>query len=524
MTLREKILKTFIVTIREINTHGGPEKFFEKYPVGGMYYGEGAALRDENGLEIGSQLDYDKLNECKKYSKNKLLVCADGCRIKGQVQRLSVQRSLGASVNLEDAYEWGRIMGMQMNDKGVDWILQPSIDMCFDPMMYLMAISDDPEITAKIYREVVRGIQDQGVCATVKHFPGLGTNYVNMHIGPGSNVLSVEDWMKSYGYVYKEMFKQGVMSVMTTHVTLKAYDNELNNGFYPTATFSKKLTTDLLKNELGFEGAVVTDALIMGGMATGDLVAETVQAFKAGADLLLWPPVEAAEKIEEAILSGEIPMSRLDDALARIEKMEAFRNKALEEKAYDTPDAAYADAKTLEIAKNGICQLRNEIGLLPLSEEKYKKVLVVDTTEKGLFGDKVSSNLLKEALEKRGIKVDVRRDIYDEPSWVVWQDDVDKISAEYDLVIFNVNAQYASEWSEPHIHIWASHLFKKDKKLFINYSSPYWASEYLPEDPTIIEMNCNATEEMVDYLVKGLFGEVEFTGRSVLTKVKDWQF
>ena len=73
MTLREKILKTFIVTIREINTHGGPEKFFEKYPVGGMYYGECDVLRDENGLEVGTQLDFDKLNECKKIQRKNCL-------------------------------------------------------------------------------------------------------------------------------------------------------------------------------------------------------------------------------------------------------------------------------------------------------------------------------------------------------------------------------------------------------------------------------------------------------------------
>lgn len=120
MTLREKILKTFIVTIREINTHGGPEKFFAEYPVGGMYYGEAEALKDENGVEIGTQLDFDKLNECKKYSKNKLLVCADGCKIRGQKVQVATQRSLGASVNLEDAYEYGKIIGMQCNDKGVD--------------------------------------------------------------------------------------------------------------------------------------------------------------------------------------------------------------------------------------------------------------------------------------------------------------------------------------------------------------------------------------------------------------------
>ena len=68
MTLREKILKTFIVTIREINTHGGPEKFFEEYPVGGMYYAEGKRLLDENGLDVGTSTSFEKLNEFKKFS------------------------------------------------------------------------------------------------------------------------------------------------------------------------------------------------------------------------------------------------------------------------------------------------------------------------------------------------------------------------------------------------------------------------------------------------------------------------
>ena len=521
MTLREKILKTFNVTIREINTHGGPEKFFEKYPVGGVYYGEEAALRDEAGRFMGTQYDLDALNEIKKYSKNKLLVCADNCIIRGQENDVFVMRSLGASLSEEDAYNVGKIMGMQMNDKGVDWSLEPSIDMCFDPLMYLTAISDDPKVIAKLYRQVVRGIQDQGVCATVKHFPGLGTYFVNMHIGPGSNILPFDEWMETYGYTYKEMFKEDVMAVMTTHTTLKSYDNELCDGFYPTATFSKKLTTDLLKGELGFQGAVVTDALIMGGMATGDLVAETVQAFKAGADILLWPPVEAAEAIEKAILDGEIPMSRLEDALARIERMENFRNKALENKAYDEPDAKWADTMKGEIAKHGMCQLRNEIGLLPLSAEKYKNVLVVDVTDENCVvsdPDPVSAKLLKEELERRGIKATVRRDIYDVPSRVCWQSDVDKLQDEYDLIIFNLNASFVAQWSEPHMLIWNSHLFDKKKKVIVNYASPYFANEYFPEDPTFIEMNCSPTKTTVKMLVDGLLGEMEFEGKPVIDR------
>ena len=514
MTLREKILKTFVVTIREINTHGGPEEFFKKYPVGGLYYGEAAALLDENGLEMGTQYDFDKLNLCKKYSPNKLLVCADGASARGQKVSINPQSSLGASLSEEDAYNFGKIMGMQMNDKGVDWILGPSIDMSFDPLMYLMAISDDPKITAKLYRQVVKGVQDQGVCSTVKHFPGLGTYFVNMHIGPGSNNLPFDEWMQTYGYTYKEMFKEDVMCVMTTHTSLKSYDDELHDGFYPIATFSEKLTTKLLKEELGFKGAVVTDALIMGGMATGDLIAETVHAFKAGADLLLWPPVEAAEAIEKAIESGEIPMSRLDDALERIERMENFRNKALEEKSFDTPDPEWIDSTMLDISKRGMCMLRNDIGLLPLKAENYKKILIVDVTDE----DTKSSNLLKAEFESRGFKADVKRDIYDVPSKVCWQADIDALQAQYDLVVFNINAFFVAQWSVPHMLIWASHLFDKKKKLIVNYGSPYFATEYLPEDPTYIEMNCAPTKETVKMLVDGLMGEMEFEGKPTIKR------
>ena len=514
MTLREKILKTFVVTIREINQHGGPKEFFEKYPVGSLYYSEEDVLWDENGNEAGTATTYERLNECKKYSKNKLLVCADGAAVRGQKVRLEAQTSLGGSVNLEDTYNYGKVLGMQMNDKGIDWILGPSIDMCLDHLMYLTAISDDPEVIGKVYRQVIRGIQDQGVCATAKHFPGLGTYFVNMHMAPGANILPFEEWMQTYGYTYKEMFKEDVLSVMTTHVSLKSYDNEFTDGFYPIATFSKKLTTDLLKGELGFQGAVVTDALIMGGMATGDLIAETVQAFKAGADLLLWPPVEAADKIEELILSGEIPMSRLEDALARIERMESFRNKALEEKSYEEPDCEFVDKMLLEITKRGICQLRNDIGLLPISRDKYQNLLVVDVTEDG----DDSSKLLCDELVRRGMKAVVRRDIYDVPSRVCWQADIDKLQAEYDLIIFNVNASFVAEWSEAHMLIWASHLFDKKKKLIVNFRSPFFAVDYFPEDPTIIEMNCAPIKETMEMLVDGILGKLEFTGKSLITR------
>lgn len=511
MTLREKILKTFLVTIREINTHGGPEKFFEEYPVGGMFYGEGNALLDEIGREVGTQMTFEKLNECKKHSKHKLWVCADGCLIRGQQLRNNV-KSLAATPNLEeDAYNYGKIIGMQMNDKGIDCVLGPAIDMCFDHTTR-WGLTNDPVLTARMYRQVIRGIRDQGVCATAKHFPGMGSYHINMHLAPGQNVFSFDHWMETYGYTYQEMFKEGVDSVMTTHMALKSYDNETHDGYYPIATFSEKLTTGLLKETLGFQGAVITDALIMGGMATGDLVAETVQAFKAGADLLLWPPVEAAEVIEQKILSGEIPMSRLNDALARIERMENFRNHALEAKAYDTPDPTFADDTTKQIIQNGICLLRNDIGLLPLANQKYRSVLIVNGTEQE---DSTSCKLLKAEFEVRGIKADIARDIYDVPSNVCWQSDIDALQAKYDLVLFNMNAEHGT-WSTPLMIIWASHLFNKQKKIIVNYGSAYFAEDYFPEDPTFIQMNCQPNEFSAKALADRLFGTAPFIGRPSL--------
>ena len=512
LTLREKILKTFIVTIREINTHGGPEEFFKKYPVGGLFYSEGPKLLDENGVNLGVACDQEELELCRKLCPGQLMAYADACSVRGQNYTSWPQTSLGSSQLLEDAYNWGKVTGMQFNDRGVDVIYGPSIDMCIDHQMYLMSINDDPEIIAKVYRQVIRGIQDQGVCATAKHFPGLGTWFVNMHMAPGANKLPFDEWMETYGYTYSQMFQEDVMSVMTTHATLRSYDDETHDGYLPIATFSEKLTTELLKGKLGFQGAVVTDALVMGGMATGDLVAETVQAFKAGADLLLYPPVETVDVLEQMLLSGEIPMSRLNDALARIGRMMDFRNAALEGKTYDQPDPVFADETLKQITRNGICQLRNDRGLLPLKPQTYKKVLVVDGGEKG----SKAAEYLCTALQEKGFGAEVKREIYDVPSNISWQADVDKLQANYDLVIFSMDAYFAAEWSETHMLIWASHQFDKAKKIIVNYRSPYFAVDYFPEDPTFIEMNCDPSLEAARMLVQGILGEIKFTGKSRL--------
>ena len=312
------------------------------------------------------------------------------------------------------------------------------------------------------------------------------------------------------------MIKQGVYSVMTTHATLKSYDDARHDGYCPIATYSTKLTQELLKDKLGFEGAVVTDALVMGGMAIGNLVEETAQAFKCGADLLLWPPIEAADRIEEMIENGEIPMSRLEDALERIKKMRDFREKALSEHLYDTPDTAFAEQKFVEITNRGIHLLKNEKQLLPIRKGEYNKVLIIDASKEA---NHEGANILKEELQKRNIAADVKRDIYDVPSNVCWQDDIDELQKAYDLIIFHVWANYFETWGEELMLTWASHMFDKKKTIIVDYGNPYYAHDYFAEECTVIQVNSTPTDISVRAVAKRILGEEEFTGNSPLNNV-----
>lgn len=514
MTLREKVLQTFIVTIREVNLHGGPSAFFQKYPVAGMYY---AYLPGSEGtIETGTGTNQQRIAECRASSKYPLLICADGCMLDGQ-KVFPSDRAIGSIQSEDAAYNFGKIIGMQMNGNDVDWVLYPIVDLLYSRDMPLFAFSDDPTVTARLCRAIIRGIQDQGVCATAKHFPGIGTCNINMHFGPGQNLLNVDEWMQSYGYIYKEAFKENVCSVMTTHMTFPAYQNQYENGYFPIATFSTNITTNLLKTTLGFQGAVVTDALVMGGMATGNLVEDCVQAFRAGADLLLWPPIETADRIVELLENGEIPMSRLDDALERIGRMRSFRERALTEGRQDAPDVTYINQTSKQINRDGICLLRNQADLIPIKDNP-SRILIIDATDENR---RYSSALLKAEFEKRGFHADIARDIYDIPSNVCWQTDIDELQVQYDYVIVNVDMAYATAWNVPFMLVWASHLFNKQKKIILNFGSPFFADTYFPDDPTYIEVNSDASEITVAAVIDKIFGLDPFRGNSILKESAD---
>ncbi len=511
MTLREKVYQTFITYPYHMAKEGTIKKFFQKHPCGGIYYSKGSCTDLAKEMESGAIAPNAFIAECRAASKHPLIVCADGASIENG-RECPPFTSIAATRDMQLAYDTGKALGMQMNYNHIDWILAPCVDM---PLVRVnstisYAATDDPELNAEMYHAMVRGIQDQGIAATAKHFPGQGLYHVNFHYGPGRNTQTLKEWEETYGRTYRACFDADCMCVMTSHITFRAWSEKGDDGRWPIATYSTDITVKLLKEHLGFRGAVVTDALTMGGMAGGDQTEEAVQAFKSGADFLLWPPMEAADRIVEEIEKGNIPMARLEDALSRIEYVRTFLKYKGAEREYNAADPAFVNGVHDKAIGEGMALIRNKIGLVPFSPEKHKRILVA-----GCGRNDSEMNQLRQmvpALEKRGFTVDFREYLL-----TCWQDEMNALQSKYDLVIVCYNIPFTAVdcYDKCASTTWSAHLLDKSKSLFVNFTAPHFADDFFPEAKTFINTNTgNASNLAVEEVVARLVGEKPFTGTS----------
>ena len=299
---------------------------------------------------------------------------------------------------------------------------------------------------------------------------------------------------------------------MTSHMIFPAYSYESEDGYPPVATFSKKITIDLLKKELGFEGAVVTDALTMGGMSCGNTARESAQAFKCGADFLLWPPMETADIIEEMILSGEIPMERLEDALERNAKLRKFVAENKMKSPENAQEIVNDFAKmTYELGPELV---KNRNGALPL--KKSDKILLIANAPEA-NGEIKNKKMLDiydfaQQLKERGYDVTVREYLL-----TCYQDEIDEIIKGFDKILVVLNHPMPVIESNYSSTTWASHLVDKQRKVIVNFSNPFLAEDFYPDEPCVVNTNISLNAESAASVIDRLCGEKEFTGKAHIT-------
>jgi len=181
--------------------------------------------------------------------------------------------SVAAADDEKLSYEMGRAAALEGSACGVHWSFGPIVDMNVhphNPGTNTRSFGDDPERILRLSKAMLRGMQENGLCATVKHFPGAGLDDRDQHLCTAINPFRMDQWFALSGRMFQESIDLGVWSVMIGHISLPAWDpgigDHLQNA--PPATLSKKIITGLLRERMGFEGVIITDALDMAGVTS----------------------------------------------------------------------------------------------------------------------------------------------------------------------------------------------------------------------------------------------------------------
>lgn len=215
-----------------------------------------------------------------------------GGAIDGAV-RFPSMKAAAASGDKRLAYEMGRIAAQEAIQAGYHWTFGPCVDLLMNkenPIVGLRTAGSDADTVIEYAGAYMEGLQENGLIATLKHFPGDGCCSDDQHVTTTENPLSKEEWDASFGRIYKELIERGAKAIMPGHISLPAYDEaDTKTGLYPPATVSKKLLTNLLREQMGFEGIIVSDAVNMSGFCGYRNIYHACADFlEAGGDCILF--------------------------------------------------------------------------------------------------------------------------------------------------------------------------------------------------------------------------------------------
>jgi len=535
LTLRQKIGQTMLMPPdRELELRlgvGSLPTLFERYPITGFYMG----WKLFDGVAETRKVEHIRatVKEYQAASSLPLLFQEDyenGVNLPGMTP-FPREMALGATHSPDLAYAYGQSIAREARSVGVRWVLHPVADLNVNPLnpvTNVRSISDDPDTAIRLLARQIAGLQDQGVAATIKHFPGDGVDGRDQHLTTTCNSLSREEWHRQHGRVFQELIQAGAAAIMPGHITLPAYQQERINGFPPPATLSKELLTGLLKGQMGFKGVIVSDAMIMGGFRGWypTRIEGEIQSFLAGVDVLLWPAYEYMDEVERRIQRGEIPLERLDDAVSRVWAMKHRLGLLDGTEALIRPLApAEKEQITLTsrtLAEQALTLLRDRRQALPLKPGRDRKILlvgIVPESRKGGDGGFSSLNHLRQCLETRGFEVTLQRNILYETQG--WESDAPE---KYDRIIAVViripHAPFGplQLWDDEAQTAWGLNAMPKDKMVVISMGSPYVLNEYFERVDTCINAYSNDTFTQ-DALVRALLGEIPFRGTSPVTLV-----
>ncbi|MCD9023136.1 beta-N-acetylhexosaminidase [Cohnella silvisoli] len=324
--LKEKIGQLFMCGFDGLEPTNDIMNLIQEYGIGGVIYFR-RNVRDAAQVAALS----GKLQQA---SADPLFLAIDQeggmvVRLEEGVTVMPGAMAQGAADNAELTREAAKWSGAELREIGINMNFAPCLDVNNNPQNPVIGVrsyGEDAARVAQLGTAAIRGYREGGVAAVAKHFPGHGDTAVDSHHELPTVPHGVDRLNEIELFPFRQAIWQRVDAIMTAHVVFPAFEPD---GV--PATLSQKILTGLLRDRMGFEGVIVTDCLEMNAIAETIGVARgAVEAIKAGADLILVShrltrQTAALEAVMEAVMTGEISESRIDEAARRIWELKESR-------------------------------------------------------------------------------------------------------------------------------------------------------------------------------------------------------
>ncbi len=514
MTIEEKVGQLFMI---RAFSKDDPERIkyvksqIENYHVGGICFFQGDPLRQ-------TQL----VTEYQQLSQHPLLIAIDGewglgMRFPDQAISFPRQITIGAIRDNQLVYRMGQEIGRQCKLLGINVNFAPDVDINNNPdnpVINMRSFGEDRDnVTAKAY-SYMRGMQDVDVMSCLKHFPGHGDTDVDSHkdlpIIPHTKARldSIEL------YPFKQLVAQGATSVMVAHLNVPALDARENR---PT-TLSGPTIVDVLRNELGFDGIVYTDAMEMKGVTKHfEPGMADLEAFLAGNDVIVLPEdiAQGYKQVLDAVNNGTISMERLDKSVYRILRTKEILDLPSKSSwtnatnIYEEINSDEAINIKAEIYEQALTLANNSADVLPIRDLKkygYASIALGDD-EPDAFQKRLESyvDIDHHNISKNGASTE-------------YQNALEKLS-EYDRVI--VSSHDMSWYSRNNYGLneqqikFINDLSGRTEVIFVMFGTPY-ALKWFENVPTVL-VAYEDNELTHEAAAQALFGVTAISGRLPVT-------
>ncbi|MBQ6362596.1 MAG: glycoside hydrolase family 3 protein [Lachnospiraceae bacterium] len=446
---------------------------------------------------------------------------------------------LAATKDPEVAYRAGRYCAQECTAAGVHWDFGPVSDLDlnpFNPVTNVRTFGSDLETVIAFARSMARGLRDGGLAVTAKHFPGDGVDGRDQHFLSSVNSMSMEEWDATYGKIYQALIDDGVESIMEGHIQLPSYAKYYAPGtpgedILP-ASLNAEMNRHLVREKLGFNGVLITDASSMCGFT--EVLPRRIAVptcIENGADVFLFMRnlEEDFEFMKQGVADGILSEKRLEEAVTRILALKA-KLRLPEKKAAGTLIPA-EDSEAMrafrseekirfekEVADRSITLVKDTQHLLPLDPAKQHRLMVV------ALGDKPSYHLPRggyvkefaEALQAQGFAVTV----YDESPEMQFdlaRSRISDLKAKYDVIVYFGNictngADSSARITWPGVRVTMPALIRELPYLMVSVDNPYLLMD-APRIPTYINAY-TATPTIIETLAEKLAGKSPFKGVS----------